>query len=71
MRAAVHSFAVRYRIARGTPLSPRTPCSCGCGRTVSALDRVCCYTPKGETEARVYFEARCFFDDVNKRGMSR
>lgn len=67
MSAQVHSFAIAYSLTRGARLLPRTLCSCGCGRTVSAVDRVCMYVPKGETLARVYYDECCFFQEVQRR----
>lgn len=64
MSAQVHSFAIAYRLARGTRLLPRTPCSCGCGRTVTATDRVCMYRAKGESEPRVYAKRECLFSHI-------
>ncbi len=68
---AVLSFAVAYRVARNRTLLPRECCACGCGRTVSAVDRVCMFIPKGESERRVYYDETCFFEGIQKRGASK
>lgn len=64
MTRTVYSFAFAYTKTHGHALAPRTLCSCGCGLTVSALDRVCAYSPKDGSGLRVYARRECLFNHV-------
>lgn len=64
----VYSFAFFYRKARGSELLARTLCSCQCGRTVTALDRVCMYRDKSTGQERVYATKTCLYEHVATTG---